>query len=381
MYKKRTVIFLFVFCMILIPFISMWIYICRIDPLYLFYDGGQAEITEKKYLTANMRLQARGLVNVYDFDSIILGTSMLENTSSLYAGNILGDKFINLSVSGSNFEERSYILDYVLKSKKIKTVLYSVDLFCFFEKNKNLDWTIIYNDSQFIASKIYLQRDFLKFLFNVDKRKFVTPDELIYWYPYFESAFGGFKNFIETNNHNYGAVINWIAATLKNKKKGITNTALKRNEINELQKIIDLYFTTVVQNNPQTNFYYIIPPYWRGAYTGFLYSNHNEYVRHQEMIKYLVQVSHNYNNMFVYFFETEPFLDDFKNYKDTTHYHPNINNYMIDCIKMKKNLLTVDNVDEYLKKAEEMAKNFDIEKVVNEVNTILKEKNLKLIED
>jgi hypothetical protein len=50
-----------------------------------------------------MRQQAAGIINNYEFDSIILGTSMLENTSAKEAGEKLGGKFMNISLSGSNF--------------------------------------------------------------------------------------------------------------------------------------------------------------------------------------------------------------------------------------------------------------------------------------
>ena len=52
---------------------------------------------------ANMRQQAAGIINNYEFDSIILGTSMLENTSAKEADEKLGSKFMNISLSGSNF--------------------------------------------------------------------------------------------------------------------------------------------------------------------------------------------------------------------------------------------------------------------------------------
>ena len=74
-----------------------------------------------------MRQQAAGIINNYEFDSIILGTSMLENTSAKEAGEKLGGKFMNISLSGSNFYERSFVLEYALRKKEIKKIIYSLD--------------------------------------------------------------------------------------------------------------------------------------------------------------------------------------------------------------------------------------------------------------
>lgn len=46
----------------------------------------------------DMRMQARGLILYKDFDSAIIGTSMLENTSAKEANKKLGGNWINLSL-------------------------------------------------------------------------------------------------------------------------------------------------------------------------------------------------------------------------------------------------------------------------------------------
>lgn len=65
-----------------------------------------------------MRQQAAGIINNYDFDSAILGTSMLVNTSAKEANEILGGRFFNISMQASNFYERSFVLQYAIDKKK-----------------------------------------------------------------------------------------------------------------------------------------------------------------------------------------------------------------------------------------------------------------------
>ena len=90
-----------------------------IDPLKLFHEP----YFLKNKLDSNMRIQASGIIKNYEFDSIILGTSMLENTSAKTTSEILGGKFTNISLSGSDFFERSFILNYALEKKQMKKVI------------------------------------------------------------------------------------------------------------------------------------------------------------------------------------------------------------------------------------------------------------------
>lgn len=67
-----------------------------------------------------MANQAKGIIDNTDFNGVILGTSMLENTSAKEAGEKLGNKWVNLSIKGANFEDRNIIFKYITKHKKNK---------------------------------------------------------------------------------------------------------------------------------------------------------------------------------------------------------------------------------------------------------------------
>ena len=82
-----------------------------LDPYSLFHE----KWFHKGEFYSNMRVQAHGLINFTDFDGIIMGTSMLENTSSYEASKKLNNHFINLSVSGGRYFEKFTILNYALK--------------------------------------------------------------------------------------------------------------------------------------------------------------------------------------------------------------------------------------------------------------------------
>lgn len=125
MYKTRTIVFIAI-CHCL-PFAILLCYLSiayKVDPLYLYASpsdtSGNAGLLSTDVpvtLHPNMRFQAAGIANIYDFDSIILGTSMLENTSSADCNEKIGGTFVNVSLSGSNYFERSIVLNYFLHKK------------------------------------------------------------------------------------------------------------------------------------------------------------------------------------------------------------------------------------------------------------------------
>ena len=78
-------------------------------------------------------------------------------------------------------------------------------------------------------------------------------------------------------------------------------------------------------------------------------------------------------NVHIYGFEDLDFLDNIENYKDTGHYHQKFNSFMLDAIAQNQHRLTPDNVDAYLAKAEQRALTFDVVKLNNEAQSLLRE--------
>ena len=93
--KHEKIVLTYIVTAILVALVffgTLFIY----DPLKLFHNRGKY----KDYIQGNMREQAAGIINNRDFDSIILGTSMLENTSAKEASKQLSGNFVNISVPG-----------------------------------------------------------------------------------------------------------------------------------------------------------------------------------------------------------------------------------------------------------------------------------------
>jgi hypothetical protein len=170
--KNKTLVITFItssFLLASIFFGVLFIY----DPLKIFHKPWKY----KNYLQGNMRQQAAGIINNWEYDSLIIGTSMLETTSSKETSNKLGGKFINISLSGSDYFERAIVLNYALKKNDIKKVLFSLDSVGlvglrkgspFFKLNT---WNYLYDDNPFNDFIVYINNKYLKCLFSTSNKK------------------------------------------------------------------------------------------------------------------------------------------------------------------------------------------------------------------
>lgn len=143
-----------------IPFVILIFGLIYIyDPLQIFHKPYFREAT----FFTDIRKQALGIIKHYDFNSYIIGTSMLENTDPKEVQEKLADKgkWMNISLSGSAFSERAIVMDYIFNNQNPKHIIYSLDGYMVIAKNKNsLDWDFLYNNL-IDDIRIYLNRKFI----------------------------------------------------------------------------------------------------------------------------------------------------------------------------------------------------------------------------
>lgn len=115
----------------LIPLSVIIIALYLFDPYQLYHKP----ILRKTIFASDMYYQAAGIINNYNFDSIILGSSIMVNTSSNEASKKLGNKWVNLSAGGASVEIRTDILTYALENRNIGNVIFSLEPGWLFGKN------------------------------------------------------------------------------------------------------------------------------------------------------------------------------------------------------------------------------------------------------
>lgn len=373
--KNKKIVLTFVassFILASIFFSVLFVY----DPLKIFHKPWKY----KEYLQHNMRQQAVGIINHWEFDSIILGTSMLKNTSSKEASEKLGGKFVNISLSGASYFERAIPMNYVLKKKNIKKVLYSLDnggltrIIKESQDYKLSTWDYLYDDNPINDFKVYINHKYLKCLFSpFIKKKCMGSkydfDRPIADYHIKKNAirFGGLENWLNEKNHR--ALKNVFKLT-KSWKQKFNNEDIQAR-ILKSQKYIDETLIKYVFQYPQTEFICFIPPYPRMRSAIYAQKQISTFAIRKANIKYLVSKSKKYKNLKIYGWDNYPFVDNLKNYKDYMHYEYKINSWILDAIKKDEGHLTIYNIDNYLDQYTKKALNYNLYILGNKIEHYL----------
>lgn len=331
--------------------ISMYIY----DPFQFFHKAWFRDIS----FQSDMRAQAIGIIRHYgDFNSVILGSSLLKNTSAKEANEKLKGEWRNLSMLGSYFSERKVLLDYLFKHKNIDNIIYSLDGYSLVNPKDNIDMSfksLYYQDSLLPYIKFYTNRHFFFCLLRFSNSKDCVgekPNQAIYT-PKIKRWF-------------YGAQFEYI-------KNFNTDTVDTSNfNLDKQKKYIKVNLLSFIQKYPKTKFYIIIPPLPRDFYKFSVFKNYFNYLESpiyftklKILTKWILEQTKKYDNVEFYGFDTTNYPDNYKNYVDNVHYKPDMNSMQLDAIKNNTNKLTLDNIDQYFLLMEKKIQLFDMEQIKN----------------
>lgn len=360
--------------LLLVGSIAVTFYI--VDPLQFFH---RSHFLPEDMLSTNMREQAPGLLRNYDHDSIILGSSMLENTSADEASRKLGGKFLNVSVRASDFYERSFVLDNAFK-QELKNVIYSLDHFYLYCSMGNADydlanWTGLYGKNPFRFFLHYATRENFLNLFSENKGlSKVHLEYPVAWkfQPEFFNAFGGLDKWAAQLHHPHmqATVVKDILERAEEAGKQDSGRPQYMTTEEEIRAYLEKYLLKYVYEHPETNFYLIFPPYYRLTYAKWLKFEPDQFKAYLDSIRYLVGKSDALPNLHIYGFEDQDFLDDIANYADPYHYHPKYNDQMLEAIKNGTELNS-SNIESYLQKISAKAASFDFDAFVKKLRGLL----------
>ena len=358
MLKSKSLVLTFSITCLILAFIFFSV-LYSYDPLRLFH----LPWVYKNYLQSDMRKQAAGIINHWNFDSIILGTSMLECTSAQEASDVLDAEFINISLSGSYFYERSIVLNYVLQKKPIKKVIYSLDIEGLIYTGKSngtfpIDsWDYLYDNNPFNDIQAYVNDKYIQCLFTLSDKTtcmgaIVDFDRPNTWHTLQDQAarFGGLDNWFKAkDNHQIKNAFSVISSTLKQIKQGktVVNKNLASN-IKNSKKYIDENILNYAKKYPETEFILVLPPYSRIKFAIDARYNQGLFQHYKASIRYLANRSSKYKNIYLFGWGNHAFVDNIANYKDLRHYEYKINSWMLGAIQRQEGLLTASNIDEYL---------------------------------
>lgn len=378
-FKIASIIFLVIVFLSIVSAMSvLWYY----DPLHVFHK----QFDGQDLFARDMRYQSAGIINNYDFDSLILGTSMMENTSAKEASQVLGGHFFNLSIFGGDFYERSYVLKYALNKHDIKNVIYSLDSLGVIEgkKTDSAMYDFLYDNNPLNDFRIYSTDKYLRCLSIFSKdgecigfpRNIDRPNSWSYRDEH-KVRFGGLDNWFKAeNNDQIKEAFKDIVTTYENIKNGKSVTDNNHNETLLKQKeYVNNTLLKYVKKHPDTVFYLFFPPYSRIEFATYAQYEKSDYHTYKYIMRYLVDETKKYPNMKIYAWGNNDFIDDIANYKDLRHYHESINSWMLTAMKNNEGLLTDENIEQYLRTFDEKNYHYDFSVVGERIKSYLENSN------
>lgn len=350
---KKAVLAYFGAFLFLIVFVPSVFYVS--DPYSLFHRPW----FHKGEMYKNLRIQDYGLIKFEQFDSIIMGTSMLENTSAVEASEKIGGTYANLSVTGGSFYEKFLILQFALKTKKISSVILSLD-YHFGETKaiRNSFHPELYAGKISGKIKTYLTGKAVLCTLLRKKCDFIkrTLDRPKAWMNETEHArrFGGFDNWLKYRKED-----KQIQATLYEMTQDNND---HKQAYKEYQKVIDNEILPLFENT-ETSFSLIIPPYS----VFWWVKRKNELKEMMRPYEYLVEKTQNSPNVKIYWFYDDDYVFDISQYKDLPHYHQSVNSLQLDAIRDGTHILDMNNYKQKIAGFIKRVRAFDTEPYLRQI--------------
>ena len=321
-----------------------------VDPYFHYH----APLDRLEYPIVNQRYQNDGIVKNFDYDAIITGTSMTENFKASEADELFGVKSVKVSLSGGSFKEvNDMVARAIRKNPRMKMVIRSLDLYMlFYHKDyfrEEFEYPFylydnnLFNDVQYIYNKdVLLGAVNAVFEHTASGEKTVDFDTYSKW------------------DHKYEFSKEAVLRQYERPEKSEdVSEFTSDDEIivkeNVLQNII-----TEAKKNPDIQFYYFVPPYsavwWdQEVRTG----NLERQIAALEMAaELLVKVE---NIRLFSFAELVEMTEDLDNYKDSLHYSPEINSFILKSMKNEEYMLTDENYEKYWQNILDYYRSFDFE--------------------
>lgn len=303
-----------------------------LDPFYQYHrplPGLKAVLTDKEY-------QCIGTLRTFDYDALIVGSSVCENYNNHWFDEGFGCNTIKAIRAYGATADLCYLLDAAYESHEIKYVFYNIEPSSL---SASTEPTYVSTGCPMYLYDRNIMNDY-SYVLNKD----VLTEKIPYMLAYSLIA-----DYDEGDSYNWAQQKEFgrdkalgMYARLPYVKEMLPETV----NATELAANIEL-LTAQVAAHPNTTFKFFFSPYsilwWDNAYRrGELNAViYNE----KQAIGALLQ----YDNVEIYFYQDDwDIITNLDNYMDTIHFSKDINYYVYDKLASGEERLTIDNYEERL---------------------------------
>ena len=281
-----------------------------------------------------------GIVRSYDYDSVIVGTSVTENFRPSQMDTLLGGRFIKLCSSAGTAYNHALLLDLAFDTHEISRVVYGLDVYSFIGE---LDETgtdmpfYLYDKNPFNDVQYWLNRSVLgSFLPRCLRTWGKTQDDSL-------------------RDSMYAWADQYVYGPTALDQTSFTPPVSRRAADAYIQVALDnlnTHLIPYITAHPETQFDIFFPPYSAAEWASMENKGTLDGILPLRRLCYDALSA--FANVRIYDFSAkEEWVTVIGNYKDALHYGPWINDAITECIARGENLVTdpaqIDEADALLK--------------------------------
>lgn len=355
--EKKWILFYIIFQTIVVLFISF--VVIYIDP-YFAYHKPNTNMFKYNLGLGNERLVNFGIAKSFEYDAIILGTSMTENfkvseCESIYEIN----HCVKTPVSGAKYKDINNICEMALKyHPDLKLVIRGLDAgekYIIPTQDESEDLTYPYylfdenkiNDINYLLNKEVLVDYCLKML--VERIRGTEPGI---------TSFDTYANWTVLFSYGRDIVLHdYVSGDIIFEGEG-----LSEDERKIIKENIEKNVLSLCEKYPKTQFYYFFPPYSIVSWAEL--GKKGQIYKQIDMQRYVSEIILNagYDNVHLFDFAMMPgLITNLDNYKDSGHYGEHVNSLILSLMDRSDYELTIKNYKQYYEELYGTIKSYNYE--------------------
>lgn len=309
------------------------------DPFYQYHAPfvGEAVLNDRDN-------QVPGTIRTFDYDSVLVGSSVAENCDSTYLDRVYGCSTLKVIKASGSTADLLYYLDMVREHRELKNVFYCLDISALSGETE----TVLYGDEY----PRYLHTDTV-----LDDWTYLVNKEILLEKIPMSLAYGAM------GRNTGGQAYDWSA------DKDFSRTGAMRAYEKPAENLPEMSFedekekiaaniqmlVSEIESHPNTEYALFMPPYsllWWDCAKANGYQERYFYILEQ-LLPRVTELS----NAKVYDYQAEAdIVLNLDNYMDMIHYGPWVNQWMLESMGEGKDLLTQDNWPDYIQRMRDLAK-------------------------
>lgn len=287
-----------------------------------------------------------GLAKNYDYESVVLGSSVSENFRASWFDDAFNTKTLKLPYAGAWSRTYEEIMKVIFNRRSPRYVFFSVDQFGFQGDASNLRYELpnyLYDTNPFNDVKYLLNKEIFPEIINMIQ--YSASDSVV---P-FDDAYSWQHEHVFSEERTLSLYKRQPQAA--EFPADFYQVKVKEN----LDNILPF-----IENHPETEFYFFFPPY--SILTWDHYRQIGQLDATLEMTRTILNTLLRYDNVRVFYFQNAAeIINDLNLYREMMHFTEDLNKWMVDCFVSGEYRVFPNEVDQAISSMKEIVLAFDFD--------------------